>query len=136
MRSSTKSMRGVAFVKFIFVLAAAVFLSGCAVPLSKKTCSSLQGVSMRIMSDRQAGMTKEAAVTKLAAFTSGKPDSRHFFDVASQIIEAAYQEPVGKSGPEKALITQSFVSRMDDRCLSGELGPSYNPVPRIAPAIH
>ena len=113
-----------------------LLLAGCAVPLSKNTCNSLQGVSMRIMNDRQAGLTKEGAVKKLALFTSSKPDAKYFFEVASQIIEAAYTEQIGTSEAEKTEIANSFISRMNDKCVSGELSPTYNPAIRVAPIIH
>ena len=91
---------------------------------------------MRIMNDRQAGLSKEHAVAKLALVTSGKPDSKYFHEVASLIIETAYKEPLGTSEAEKAGITDSFVSRMDEKCLSGELSPTYNPAIRATTAIH
>lgn len=120
-------------LSFVFLV---VFSTGCAVPLSEKTCTSLQGVSTSVMNDRQGGLSKEDAVAKLTLFTSGKPDSKPFYEVASKIIDAAYQEPIGTSDAEKAEITKSFVSRMADKCSSGELSPSYNPVIRAAPVIH
>lgn len=87
------------------------------------------------MDDRQAGISKEEAIAKLGLFTSGKPDSKHFYQVASQIIEKAYREPLGTSESEKTELTDSFVSHINDQCLSGKISPSYNPAIRIAPAI-
>lgn len=136
MTSNAKLRKNATLIKLVSVLTSILLFSGCAVPLSKNTCSSLQGVSMRIMNDRQAGLTKEEAVTKLTHFTSGKSDSKHFFEVASQLIESAYKEPLGTSETEKSEITKSFVSRMHDKCTSGELSPSYNPVIRAAPAVY
>jgi hypothetical protein len=84
----------------------------------------------------RASSQKEVAVTKLVLFTSGKPDSNGFFDVASQLIESAYMEPMGASEAEKAEITNSFVSRMDEKCISGELSPSYYPSIRAATVLY
>ena len=120
--------------RLLIIFALISCTTGCAVQLSKKTCTSLQNVSMNIMNDRQAGLSKEDAMTKLMLFTSGKPDSKYFFEVASKIIDAAYIEPVGTTDSEKASITSSFVSHINDKCLSGEISPTYNPAPRIAPA--
>lgn len=136
MTSSKKSRSGASLIRMIPVVSLILFSSGCTVPLSKKTCGSLQGVSMQIMNDRQSGLSKEEAVAKLEIFTFGKPDSKPFYEVTSKIIEAAYKEPLGISDTEKAEITKSFVSRIDERCLSGELGPGYNPIIRTAPVIH
>lgn len=90
---------------------------------------------MRIMTDRQAGLSKEEAVAKLALFTSGKPDTKPFTEVASRIIDFAYNEPLGTTESEKSEIVESFVSRIDNKCMSGELSPSYNPIIRTAPAV-
>lgn len=121
--------------KLLIIFALISFTTGCAVQLSKKTCNSLQNVSMNIMNDRQAGLSKVEAVAKLTLFTSGKADAKYFHEVASKIIDAAYLEPVGATDSEKANITSSFVSSINDKCLSGEISPTYNPAPRVAPAL-
>jgi hypothetical protein len=136
MPSDTKLPNDSTLIKFALALSLILFFSGCTVPLSTRTCSSVQGVSLKTINDRQAGLSKRDAIDKLTLFTSGKPDSKHFFEVASQIIEAAYMEPSGKSEAERAEIAKSFVSRMHHKCLSGDLGPSYNPATRVAPAIN
>lgn len=87
------------------------------------------------MTDRQAGLSKEEAVAKLELFASGKPDAKSFVEVASRIIDAAYIEPLGTTESEKSEIVESFVSNIDNKCLSGKLDPSYNPVIRTAPAL-
>ena len=121
--------------KLLIIFALISFTTGCAVQLSKKTCSSLQNVSMNITNDRQVGLSKEEAVAKLTLFTSGKADAKHFYEVASKIIDAAYFELLGATDSEKESITSSFVSRTNDKCLSGEISPTYNPGPRVPPAI-
>lgn len=132
-----KTSRGRAAVKILIpVLLIVLLLSGCSVQLSKKTCNSLQGVAEIIMTDRQAGMSKQEAVTKLANFTSGRPEAKSFAEVASQIIDAAYNEPVGATDAAKAKILSAFVSNIYNKCLAGELNPTYTPIPRLAPAVH
>ena len=88
------------------------------------------------MTDRQAGLSREAAVVQLTQFTSGKPDAKHFAEVASRIIEYAYNAPLGTTESGRSEIVESFVSSIDDKCLSGELDPSYNPIIRVSPVIH
>jgi hypothetical protein len=123
-------MKKVALFMMLIMIA-----SGCAVQLSENTCGSLQNVAKRVMTDRQNGVTQEEALADLALFTHGRADAQHFHEVTSEIITAAYLEPVGATDAEKANIISEFVSDVGDKCLSGEISPTYNPVPRIAPVI-
>lgn len=105
-----------------------LLIEGCAVRLSDNTCNSLDGVASKIMSDRQAGVSKDEALTKLKIFTSGKPDSKPFYEVASKIIDLAYNEPLGATDIKKAELATSFESLVHNKCLSGEISPTYNPI--------